>query len=840
MRRLGGVATFALLLASGCIDSDLVECGDGRACRVGSVCATLTENAAPLCLAPEQLAPCASAGVLEPCEVGACYESSVGLVCLPSGCGNGLRDQGEVCDDGNADTGDGCSGSCLSNETCGNGIVDPLPATGMAEQCDDGNFVGHDGCASDCQSEAPSWTSFATTAPDAVYAAGWAYDSARDRIVMFGGAFQVSPIPVPRGVTFEWDGTGWLRIPAFVSPSGRAAAFMAYDAERRRTVLFGGSANTNSTFDDTWEWDGATWTLRTPATRPSPRRDGGMVYDAARKRIVLFGGLAPGGQPLDDTWEWDGTDWREIVVTTRPPARNAAGMTYDPVRAVTVLAGGGGAVPRNDTWEFDGTTWRNIATATTPADMTTSRFAFDGTHIISFGGFNGARATGTTYRYDGQTWSVALAEGSAPSARGYAMLSYDPNRDRVIMFGGLYASSSPSIWMTRGDTFAWNGSGWTELLTVQPAPRALHAATFDTFRGRMIIHGGSDGLFSSTDHADSWALVGAHWEQLTPAPPARHNAAMAYDAKRKQAVLFGGSIGNASQSDTWILDGNSWTQVTPATVPPIRNGHSMAYDPMREVVVMFGGSNNNVGKTDTWEWNGIDWTVRLMTGPPARAGASMGWDPLRQRIVLFGGEGMSRTLNDTWEYDGATWTDVSGSQAPPPRGFTDIAWNAPRRAHTVYAGSSGTFAVLDDTWERRSSDWAQQPIPAAPVARQGATSAPLADGVGIVVFGGGVLNTIVNDLWHLRWRNTGRYELCTVDVDEDRDGLAGCADPDCWATCTPECPPGASCNMAWPRCGNGTCEPRENCRICPGDCACTPVCGDNVCDPGETNCAGDC
>jgi hypothetical protein len=220
----------------------------------------------------------------------------------------------------------------------------------------------------------------------------------------------------------------------------------------------------------------------------------------------------------------------------------------------------------------------------------------------------------------------------------------------------------------------------------------------------------------------------------------------------------------------------------------------------------------------------------------------MGWDPVRQRVVLFGGEGMNRTLNDTWEWDGTTWTDVTSVPSPSPRGFTDLVWHPPRRSHMVYAGSSGLFAVLDDTWERRGPDWAQQPIPAQPAARQGASSAPLADGSGIVVFGGGVANGVVNDLWQLRWRNSGRYELCTVDADEDRDGLRGCADPDCWSTCTPECPPGVTCNTAWPRCGNGTCEPRENCRICSDDCTCTPACGDNVCDPGETaaTCKGDC
>jgi hypothetical protein len=41
-------------------------------------------------------------------------------------------------------------------------------------------------------------------------------------------------------------------------------------------------------------------------------------------------------------------------------------------------------------------------------------------------------------------------------------------------------------------------------------------------------------------------------------------------------------------------------------------------------------------------------------------------------------------------------------------------------------------------------------------------------------------------------------------------------------------------------CGDGTCDPDENCGFCPEDCgAC--VCGDSTCSPGEcATCAGDC
>jgi hypothetical protein len=45
------------------------------------------------------------------------------------------------------------------------------------------------------------------------------------------------------------------------------------------------------------------------------------------------------------------------------------------------------------------------------------------------------------------------------------------------------------------------------------------------------------------------------------------------------------------------------------------------------------------------------------------------------------------------------------------------------------------------------------------------------------------------------------------------------------------------------RCGNGTCDPNENCSLCAADCGkCPPVCGDGTCEQGETcaSCSSDC
>jgi cysteine-rich repeat protein len=79
------------------------------------------------------------------CQLG--YECSPGgdFCVLPNGCGNGRIDFGEVCDDGNLASGDGCSQGCTSDERCGNGVRDRW------ESCDDGNTEDGDGCSRICR-----------------------------------------------------------------------------------------------------------------------------------------------------------------------------------------------------------------------------------------------------------------------------------------------------------------------------------------------------------------------------------------------------------------------------------------------------------------------------------------------------------------------------------------------------------------------------------------------------------------------------------------------------------------------------------------------------------------
>ena len=180
-----------------------------------------------------------------------------------------------------------------------------------------------------------------------------AYDSARDRIVVFGGA----DFGTFFNETWEWDGSSWTQmVIGGAIPDPRVAAAMAYNPMRGRVILFGGASfqPSNNYLGDTWEWDGSSWTqLAMSGASPTPRYAHRMAFDSELSRIVLFGGFD--GSILSDTWEWDGTTWVKRTVIG-PTARASHAMAYDVARARIVLYGGDTAFGTflNDTWEYHG------------------------------------------------------------------------------------------------------------------------------------------------------------------------------------------------------------------------------------------------------------------------------------------------------------------------------------------------------------------------------------------------------------------------------------------------------------------------------------------------------
>jgi hypothetical protein len=159
-----------------------------------------------------------------------------------------------------------------------------------------------------------------------------------------------------------------------------------------------------------------------------------------------------------------------------------------------------------------------------------------------------------------------------PSARSFMQMVYDVKHGRVVLFGGLSADNSTFL----NDTWEWDAQNWTQFADIGPSPRSRHAVTYDSNRKRVVVFGGIAGKNTNfTFLNDTWEWDGDDWTQIAdtgPAPRAGH--AMTYDSKRGRVLLFGGNNNGGAFADTWTWDGTDWTQEQDSG-PPARTGHGM-------------------------------------------------------------------------------------------------------------------------------------------------------------------------------------------------------------------------------------------------------------------------
>ena len=755
-----------LLALAACLKDPTVPCGD-ITCPAGNIC-----TSRGTCATPEQVAACSDLDDGAQClsNTGVCVDD----VCRLVVCGDGEIVGPEACDDGNQRAGDDCSADCRSLEVCGNGYPDFV----KGEECDNAPAgLSYDGCTSDCRREYPAWRDASPALPTVRNEFAFAHDHHRGRTMMFGGNTQES-------VTWEWDGEVWRRFTDAPSPRNNAVA--AYDSERREIVMFGGQTNAIGK-NETWIWNGG-WTKRLPATSPPARWNVAMAYDPVRKEVVLFGGDDKG---FTDTWVWNGVTWTEKPTATKPAAFGDNLMAWDASGSQLLLY----QTTFGTTWTWNGTAWTQSA-ASSPSMRPNAAMASDGAGVILFGGGNSTTNV-QTWRWINGAWTL-LAPPQSATGRAAHQMAYDVARARVVLFGG---SSSPA---PTNDVWEWTGSTWVvRNVKVSPTHRTA-AIAYQPLRGRSLLFGGSTN--------DVWEWDGSAWIERFPAtvPGPKNNASLI--GTREGALLFGG--GPIDGNETWTWNGTTWTKRTTATVPASRFGASLAYDSLRNRVVMFGGATGSVPLDETWVWDGVDWMQQTPTrSPSARTNAAMAYDSRRDRVVLFGGSGGSAT--DTWEWDGTNWNDVTPMQmdavSPPPQS----------RAHGAYDARRGTFIMLgtafgaNDVWEWNGTEWREMLIANRPVARFGPAITYDAARGEAVMFSGGINLT---DTQVLRFGVEGEQQERCIDVDTDADALVGCDDPDCWARCTPLCPPLSSCDVTAPRCGDQSCSIVEDNRLCPSDC----------------------
>jgi len=243
-------------------------------------------------------------------------------------------------------------------------------------------------------------------------------------------------------------------------------------------------------------------------------------------------------------------------------------------------------------------------------------------------------------------------------------LVFDNVRNRILLFGGW----SPTVG-NNADVWEYDGADWT-LVTPSPGGPPTNwtlqgDATFDAARGKLLViyedgfhpdpptnktwefdsasatwqlaytgvgpsyayspvafdasRGFAVGQYVSLSQGNkyTWTYAGAAWSLSGATTPERHYPALAYDATRKRATLFGSGrdIGQPSSwhSDTYAFDGATWSLVLPEFHNNVPGGafppSMMTFDSRRRAMVLVSNNYAELSQTvpvQTWEYRYLD------------------------------------------------------------------------------------------------------------------------------------------------------------------------------------------------------------------------------------------
>lgn len=367
------------------------------------------------------------------------------------------------------------------------------------------------------------------------------------------------------------------------------------------------------------------------------------------------------------------------------------------------------------------------------------------------------------------TWH--LLPGPGPSPRIYPATTWDPDRGRGVLYGGTTDLSETAAF---DDTWWWSQRSWSSG-PAGPKPLIHHTLASD-LHGSVVLFGGGDAgegcLVAGPEGCRTCAVLGdSGWAPCTGPLPSGRTFHQMSAAAGGTIGLYGGTSGPTADLRMWTWFEGRWTAAGTLTGPTTRMGGTMAYDAEAGITLLTAGQITG-GPAD-WMWDGTAWTQ--LASVFLRIGTATAYDSMRRQVVGFAGQtstGGGDVHADVQEWDRRTGWQFVGVPTGP----------RPRFAHTMF----------------------YDPIDHA-----------------MVVFGGAKLDpaVVINDeTWLLRWESATPDDRCD-GTDADGDGKIGCDDEDCWARCTPRCPPGTTCAPADPHCGDGTCNPYlEDHALCPTDC----------------------
>ena len=289
------------------------------------------------------------------------------------------------------------------------------------------------------------------------------YDPVRNQVLVFGGRvnLEASRNDVWR-LSLDGSPTWTHIVPAGTPPTPRKGAAGVYDSARDRLVLFGGYQVALDVIDaarnDVWALDLSNaprwYQLETSGDAPAPRQNATMVYDPISDRLVLFGGRGNGNCAFGDTWELSlqTLTWKRIADSGDQPGQRVTTGVYDPVARRMLIFGGmtsvtlacGQLTEYSDLWELSligRPAWQLVNTEGTPPlplqrvsvydPINRSMWVYRGSSPISR-----IRSDSThSLRLGAQPlWTLASTSDAPPSSDPWSSFNgtYDSKQHRII------------------------------------------------------------------------------------------------------------------------------------------------------------------------------------------------------------------------------------------------------------------------------------------------------------------------------------------------------------------------------------------------------------------------
>lgn len=382
---------------------------------------------------------------------------------------------------------------------------------------------------------------------DVAFAA--AYDSARDRVVLFPNAGDSPP------ATFEWDPSSGATTEfdaGAVDVPGNVPAAVYDSASGHVTALAIPSPSGGVYMGEFQTWDGATWTQHVPKHISLPwvvasqdQFSMSLTYDSSAAHTVAVV-ESPSGEPIDDTLEWDGTQWTDVTPSDpakSPSLRTNVAMTFDASRDRVVLFGGQtGGLGSNgrwlhDLWEWDGTAWTNRTPSPLPSAWPSGNWSVNMVYDPATKRVLLVDLEGGTWSWDGSARTLTLLQTTpsfGDSPRG-GPLAYDDRLGAPVLLAGGQAGTL-ALWTLDPSTHIWKE---TPIAGSSPPLGGPVASAYDRVRDRLLATDGFKVYSFDVQHGT--------WSDVTPSPlPARwpdvaHVAnplgGAVYDAKRSRFVL---------------------------------------------------------------------------------------------------------------------------------------------------------------------------------------------------------------------------------------------------------------------------------------------------------------